>query len=117
MQGQQALACLRQNAARLSPACRAAVVGPAPAAAPAAPPVVAAPPAAAPAPAPAAAAPAGGGEAEQMAALGRACGGDIQTHCKGVSLGSGRIMACLAANGASLSPGCRQALTDVSRAR
>jgi hypothetical protein len=52
-----------------------------------------------------------------MAMLGRSCGSDIQTHCKGVSLGAGRIMACLAANGAALSPQCRQALADVSRTR
>lgn len=125
--GQAALACLQTNSARLSSACRIAVsaIGapaagsaaparpvPAPAAAP-----QAAPAAPAPASAPAAAASAAPSEAEQMATLGRSCGGDIQTHCKGVSLGAGRIMACLAANGAALSPQCRQALTEVSRSR
>jgi hypothetical protein len=40
----------------------------------------------------------------------RACGSEHQAYCSNVPAGGGRIVDCLAANGASLSPGCRQAI-------
>jgi len=170
--GADALRCLKQNLAQLSPACQTAVsaIGPksppaAPAAAPATPPAPppaapataapatpapaapaaasmppATPPAAAPAPKPiakptkpahsapptpaaAAVAPAPPPPA-QPAPLGpipplpprarlailRACAAEHQALCADVPPGGGRIVECLAANGAALSPGCRGAI-------
>jgi hypothetical protein len=40
----------------------------------------------------------------------RACGAEQQAYCATVPAGGGRIVDCLAANGASLSAGCRQAI-------
>ena len=40
----------------------------------------------------------------------RACGAEQQAYCAKVPAGGGRIVDCLAANGASLSPSCRQAI-------
>jgi hypothetical protein len=40
----------------------------------------------------------------------RACGTEQQAYCATVPAGGGRIVDCLAANGASLSPSCRQAI-------
>jgi outer membrane biosynthesis protein TonB len=40
----------------------------------------------------------------------RACGAEQQAYCANVPAGGGRIVDCLAANGASLSPSCRQAI-------
>ncbi|MEA2996891.1 MAG: hypothetical protein QOG74_2440 [Alphaproteobacteria bacterium] len=40
----------------------------------------------------------------------RACGAEQQAYCATVPAGGGRIVDCLAANGASLSPTCRQAI-------
>ena len=40
----------------------------------------------------------------------RACGAEQQAYCANVPAGGGRIVDCLAANGASLSAGCRQAI-------
>ena len=177
--GADALRCLKQNVAQLSPACQTAVnaVEPkappaAPAAAPAAPPAPpppapaaaapsaapapmppaaastppAAPPAASapaaapatksvakpakpvrtapPAPATAAVAPPPPPPAAQPAPLGpipplpprarlailRACAAEHQAFCGNVPPGGGRIVECLAANGAALSPGCRGAI-------
>jgi hypothetical protein len=40
----------------------------------------------------------------------RACGSEHQAYCANVPVGGGRIVDCLAANGASLSASCRQAI-------
>src|SRR6267378_4014401 len=40
----------------------------------------------------------------------RACGAEQQAYCATVPAGGGRIVDCLAANGASLSPTCRQTI-------
>jgi hypothetical protein len=40
----------------------------------------------------------------------RACGSEHQAYCANVPAGGGRIVDCLAANGASLSPACRQTI-------
>jgi hypothetical protein len=113
----------------------------APAAAPPAPPAAAATPAApaapkppaaakkaAPGPAPTTTAPAAPPAApamtlramrprEQVFVLRSACGGDARTLCAGVAPGGGRIVQCLAANAASLSPACRDALRRFSAPR
>jgi orotidine-5'-phosphate decarboxylase len=123
--GSAALACLKKNVAALSPACQKAVMAvggaaapaaePPAAAAAAAPPPAAAPPAAAPAPAArsATAMPPHGAAVPlrvELAILRRACGPDVQVNCPGVRPGGGQVMACLAANEASLSPRCRREL-------
>src|SRR5262245_323426 len=130
--GSAALACLKKHVAALSPACQKAVtaVGGAaapaaepPAAAAAAPPPSAPPPAAAPPAAAATATPprpaAGSATAPagpavplrvELAILRRACGQDFRANCTGVRPGGGQVIACLAANEASLSPRCRREL-------
>jgi len=45
----------------------------------------------------------------------RACGPEQRTFCANVPAGQGRIVECLAANGTSLSPGCRQAIVAATR--
>jgi len=40
----------------------------------------------------------------------RACGAEQQAYCANVPAGGGRIVDCLAANGSSLSPACRQTI-------
>jgi hypothetical protein len=44
----------------------------------------------------------------ELAILRRACGQDVQVNCPSVRPGGGQVMACLAANEASLSPRCRR---------
>jgi hypothetical protein len=39
-----------------------------------------------------------------------ACGPDFRTYCEGVRPGGGRVIGCLQANSASLSPRCQRAL-------
>lgn len=39
----------------------------------------------------------------------RACGGDVQALCKGVAVGEGRILACLAKQADKVSAGCKAA--------
>lgn len=107
--GQAALACLKRNAARLSPGCQQAMgaIGAAqpaaaqPAAAPAA--VAAPPPAVAPAPMP---------PLPPRVRLGivRACQGDLNAACPNVPAGGGRLIDCLVQNEPALSPICRGAL-------
>jgi hypothetical protein len=54
---------------------------------------------------------------EQVFVLRSACGGDARALCAGVAPGGGRIVQCLAANAASLSPGCRDVLRQFSAPR
>jgi hypothetical protein len=99
--GAAALQCLQANIASLSPACQAAVG--ATERGPTAPPMgggTAAPGQAAPMAPP----------RERAAMMRRACGGDFRQYCRGVGLGGGRALACLADHRESLSPGCREAL-------
>lgn len=42
----------------------------------------------------------------------RFCTTDFRVLCKGVPLGQGRAVQCLASNAAALSPGCRQAMVQ-----
>ena len=47
---------------------------------------------------------------EEAAMMRRSCGGDFRALCRGVALGGGRAMACLADHQESLSPPCREAM-------
>ncbi len=40
------------------------------------------------------------------------CETDIETHCSGVAMGEGRILACLNENKAEVSDACNQAVSD-----
>lgn len=130
--GKPALDCLQQNVAKLSDACRTAVqaVGGSAAAPATTPPAATAttPPAGKAAttdaakPAGAAPAPKAPGPAvaatpaphlsprDEAALVRRSCNRDFRTHCRGVPLGGGNVVACLKANAASLSPRCQSAL-------
>lgn len=129
--GSAALACLKRNAASLSTPCRTAVAaasggsgsapagaGAAPAQTPAkdqaAPAQAAAKDQAAPAPTPAKdqAAPAQPTKAQQDA-LRSACRKDFMSHCSGVKPTGSAALACLQKNSASLSAGCRTAVSAV----
>jgi hypothetical protein len=115
--GAPALQCLEKNKSRVSAACQKAVaaVGGS-----------AAPPTAGGAAAPATeatASPASGPAAavlvlrpmrprEEMFVLRSACGADVRALCAGVAPGGGRLMQCLAAQSASLSPDCRGVLSE-----
>jgi hypothetical protein len=115
--GAPALQCLEQNKSRVSAACQKAVTA------------VngnAAPPMGGGAAAPAietTASPAGAPAAavlvlrpmrprEELFVLRSACGIDVRTLCAGVAPGGGRLMQCLAAQSASLSPDCRGVLSE-----
>ena len=96
--GAPALQCLDKNKAKLSPACEKAVtaaVGGA--AAPAAPTVIVLRPMR---------------PREELMVLRSACGADVRTICGGVQPGGGRIVQCLATNAASLSPACKDVLSQ-----
>jgi hypothetical protein len=111
--GAPAVQCLEKNKAKLSPACEKAVAA-----------VSGAAPAAGTAPA---AAPAAAGAApaapvvivlrpmrprEELFVLRSACGADVRAICGGVQPGGGRIVQCLATNAASLSPACKDVLSQ-----
>ena len=132
--GRDALACLQKNIAALSSGCQQAVSAVSEAAAPQQPTEASAGAVAAPASAPAtgvatsAAAPSAmlapaatpsaglstarpaGPLAMRLALFSRACGEDVQVNCPGVLPGGGQLLACLFANQANVSPGCRQML-------
>jgi hypothetical protein len=108
--GAAALQCLEKNKSKVSGNCEKAVSAASggaatPAGAPAA--AASASPAAAPTPAlvlrpmrP----------REILFVLRSACGGDVRALCAGVPAGGGRIIECLAAQSASLSPACSDVL-------
>jgi hypothetical protein len=127
--GKAALACLQKNAASLSAPCQSAVnaigggAAPASAAQPASP--EPSPSGASTDGAPAAApetegsAGAGGGAVralphmsprQELRIIRFSCGPDYRMFCGGTPPGGGRVVACLRANQASLSPQCRRAL-------
>jgi hypothetical protein len=116
--GAAALSCLEKNKANLSTKCQKAVSAAGGAAAPAG--GDAATPA--PAGAPADATTAGRGAVpalllrpmrprEVLFVLRSACGGDVRALCAGVPAGGGRIIQCLTAQAASLSPACADVLS------
>jgi hypothetical protein len=106
--GKEALACLQQNAAGLSPACQhalAAVAGGGAAAKPQ------------PSAAPSQAAREPGAMRENAAQVREACGMDYREHCRGIPPGGGRAISCLAEHEAALSPGCQRAMSAMRQAR
>jgi hypothetical protein len=44
-----------------------------------------------------------------------ACRAEYRNYCSDVDIGGGRVVGCLEANAASLSPGCQSALADLGR--
>ena len=115
--GAPALQCLEKNKGKLSPACEQAVA--AASGGGVAPPAGAA--AAAPAGAPAAAAAPAAPTVivlrpmrprEELFVLRSACGADVRWICGGVAPGGGRIVQCLATNAGSLSPACKDVLSQ-----
>lgn len=100
--GGRKIACLKENQAKLSPGCQAAIstvlarfgAGRATTAA-ALPPLAAS-----------GGAPTANGDVRQ------ACHADIATVCAGVEKGGGRIGKCLKDNAGKLSPGCQAAIAD-----
>ncbi len=98
--GMASLQCLQQHTAELSPPCQSAVQATEAGSAP---------------PAEAAARPAPLPEMtlrEEARLLRDACGRDFETYCRGVRLGRGRAVACLAQNEQQLSPACKGALAE-----
>jgi hypothetical protein len=49
---------------------------------------------------------------EKMAIMRRSCGADFRAYCRGVPLGGGEGMRCLADNQSRLSPACRDVLAE-----
>jgi len=117
--GSAALQCLEQNKSKVSAPCQQAVgaAGGGAAAAAAGGAATATPATAAPAGA-TAAAPAPAlvlrplRPREEIFVLRSACGGDVRSLCGGVEPGGGRIVQCLATKAASLSPACKEVLSQ-----
>jgi hypothetical protein len=107
--GSAALRCLQANAAALSPPCRDAVMAMGEGGAPPPPASAAAPPPLAPlGPIP----PMRPRKALEVLSF---CGAEPRTLCGSVPPGGGRILECLAANYARLSPECYGALARAAR--
>jgi hypothetical protein len=117
--GSAALQCLEQNKSKVSAPCQQAVgaAGGGAAAAAAGGAATATPATAAPAGA-TAAAPAPAlvlrplRPREEIFVLRSACGGDVRSLCGGVQPGGGRIVQCLATKAASISPACKEVLSQ-----
>jgi hypothetical protein len=115
--GAPALQCLDRNKSKVSSGCQEALNAAGGAAAPAA-----AGSSTGGAPAGSAAAPAAAAPAvivlrpmrprEELFVLRSACGGDVRSLCGGVAPGGGRIVQCLATNAGSLSPTCKDVLSQ-----
>ena len=111
--GAPALQCLEKNKAKVSAPCAQAVNAANGSAAPAAGGAAAtASPAAAPATAPAVIVLRPMRPREELFVLRSACSGDVRTLCGGVAPGGGRIMQCLATQAGSISPACKEVLTQ-----
>ncbi len=95
--GPEAIACLRRNAATLTPACKTSLADIGDAAPPAGLPL-----------APSANAP--NAPVVMTAVIGRACLRDLLLHCRGTGIGDGQKIACLLARSPKLAPLCRAAL-------
>jgi hypothetical protein len=52
---------------------------------------------------------------EVFAIVRTSCRADYAAYCSGVGMGGGRVVSCLQAKGASLSPSCKAALTALAR--
>jgi hypothetical protein len=115
--GAEALQCLEKNKAKVSGSCQQAVnaatggaATPAAEGAPAA--AATASPAGAPAVAPTVLVLRPMRPREELFVLRSACGGDVRALCGGVPAGGGRIVQCLAAKAASISPACKAVLAQ-----
>jgi hypothetical protein len=109
--GAAALQCLQRNSERLSGACQnavAAIGGSAPGVPPP-PAAIPPPPTVAPLP------PLPPLRPREALAILRICAPEARLLCNGVPLGGGRLLGCLAANAASLSPVCYSALAAAGR--
>jgi Cysteine rich repeat len=100
--GAEALECIQQHAASVSPGCHRALVGKTEAGAHRGTPV----PTSQTVPPPSQ-------MRQRLAAFREACEDDYLQFCRAVQPGSGRAVACLAENEALLAPRCRQALNAV----
>jgi hypothetical protein len=114
--GAPALQCLDKNKSKVSSGCQQALNAAGGGAAPAAAGASTAAPAGSAA-APAATAPAvivlrPMRPREELFVLRSACGGDVRSLCGRVAPGGGRIVQCLATNAASLSPACKDVLSQ-----
>jgi hypothetical protein len=117
--GAPALQCLDKNKAKVSAGCQQALTA---ASGGGAAPTAAGAGSTGGAPADAAAAPAAAALAvivlrpmrprEELFELRSACGGDVRSLCAGVAPGGGRIVQCLATNAGSLSPACKDVLSQ-----
>jgi hypothetical protein len=118
--GAPALQCLDKNKSKVSSGCQQALNAASGGAAPPAGSASTAAPAAGSTTAPAAAAPAPVimlrpmRPREELFVLRSACGGDVRSLCGGVAPGGGRIVQCLATNAGSLSPACKDVLSQFS---
>jgi hypothetical protein len=117
--GAAALQCLEKNKSKVSASCQKAVsAASGGATTPAAGGAPTATATAAPAAAPAAAAPATVlvlrpmRPREELFVLRSACGGDVRALCGGIQPGGGRIVQCLATQAASISPACKDVLSQ-----
>ena len=129
--GSEALHCLKQNAAKVSPACQqalapvmgagaASATGAATGAAGASAPAGAAAPSRAPSTNAGQGGATGAGQPptmrEELMLTRELCGPEFRSYCANVQLGGGRAIQCLEANAANLSPRCKGALAEI-RAR
>lgn len=118
--GSAALQCLQNNLSQLSPSCQTAV-GAVSGGASSHPPSASAPPGGVPSTsmqsAPPSSAPMAMSPREKMAIMRRSCGGDFRAYCRGVPLGGGEGMRCLAENQSRLSPACKDVLAEARGAR
>jgi hypothetical protein len=115
--GAPALQCLDKNKSKVSSGCQQALNATGGDAAPAAGGVSTGGAPAGSAAAPAATAPAvivlrPMRPREELFVLRSACGGDVRSLCGGVAPGGGRIVQCLATNAGSLSPACKDVLSQ-----
>ena len=51
--------------------------------------------------------------AEALHYVAEQCRDDLLSHCANVAMGEGRVAQCLQSNSATVSAGCKQAMTDV----
>jgi hypothetical protein len=107
--GSASLQCLQSHMSELSGACQTSVSGAIGGAASRPPPTgaEAMPPPGAPPMSP----------REKMAMMRRACGGDFRAYCRGVPLGGGEGMRCLAENQSRLSSACQSVLAEARGTR
>ncbi len=118
--GMASLQCLQGHMRELSPACQTAVGSasggassrPPPPVGQSAPPYSAPPSSGPPSSAQPYRAPPPMSPREKMAIMRQSCGGDFRAYCRGVPLGGGEAMRCLAENQSRLSPACRDVMAE-----